>query len=106
VQPLGLVLHEMLSNAERHGALSLNGGTVSIRSRTDDEHNNFVLEWEEAGGPVVEQNPEPSFGLKLIRATVERQLDGRAELEWNPSGLVARFVAPLLAGDKRVQPIR
>jgi PAS domain S-box-containing protein len=106
VQPLGLVLHEMLSNAERHGALSTAGGTVSIRSRTDEEHKSFVLEWEEAGGPLVSGDPAPSFGLRLIRATVERQLDGRADLSWKSTGLMARLEAPLLSGAGRAQAIR
>lgn len=99
VQPLGLVLHEMLSNAERHGALSTAGGTVTIRSRADDQHSRFVLEWEEAGGPSVSEEPSPAFGLRLVRATVERQLDGRAGLDWKSTGLVARFEAPLLSSD-------
>jgi two-component sensor histidine kinase len=96
----------MLSNAERHGALSGAGGVVSIRSRTDKEQKSFVLEWEESGGPLVPQDPEPSFGLRLIKATVERQLDGLADLSWKSTGLVARFVAPLLRGNEPTQAIR
>jgi PAS domain S-box-containing protein len=106
VQPLGLVLHEMLSNAERHGALSAAGGRVSIRSQADDLHGRFVLEWEEVGGPPVPEDPAPGFGLRLITATVERQLDGLADLRWKPTGLVARFEAPMSAGIEPAQAIR
>lgn len=106
VQPLGLVLHELLSNAQQHGALSAPDGTVSIRSQTDLGHNRFVLEWEEAGGPLVFDDPTPSFGLRLIRATVERQLNGHADLNWKSTGLVARFEAPLLGCDAPAQAIR
>lgn len=106
VQPLGLVLHEMLSNADRHGALSAAGGTVSIRLRTDGKQKRFVMEWEEAGGPLVSEDPAASFGLTLIRATIERQLNGRADLTWKSTGLVARFEAPLLSGSAPRQAIR
>ena len=106
VQPFGLVLHELLSNAARHGALSVTGGTVAMRSRADFERKKLVLEWEESGGPIVPQNPMPGFGLKLIKATVERQLNGLAHLAWRSTGLVARFEAPLLGGNASAETIR
>lgn len=106
VQPLGLVLHEMLANAEQHGALSAGEGKVSIGLRTDDERKRFVLEWREHGGPPPPKDPAAAFGLTLIRATIERQLDGRADFDWAPTGLTARFEAPLLGRDESEEAIR
>ena len=105
VQPLGLVLHELLSNAERHGALSERAGTVSIRIGTDEARGRFVVYWEESGGPAVQEEPSPGFGLTLVRATVERQMDGSARMDWTPGGLSARFELPLLGRDAGAQPI-
>jgi PAS domain S-box-containing protein len=101
VQPLALVLHEMFSNAHRHGALSAAAGTVTIRwKRVSDS---LVLEWTESGGPPPAEERIPSFGARLIDTTVERQLVGRAMFDWKSTGLETRLELPLLRA-KRPQP--
>jgi PAS domain S-box-containing protein len=93
VQPLSLLLYEMLANAAEHGALSGSQGEVSIAWRNVGEE--FVLEWQETGGPAPEQELEESFGFMLIRSTVERQLGGRATFQWKEVGLESRFELPI-----------
>jgi PAS domain S-box-containing protein len=93
VQPLGLILHEMLSNAAQHGALSAAGGQVTIRWRADESE--LVLEWRETGGPPPPEERVPSFGSTLIRATIERQLEGHVAFDWKPTGLEGRFDMPV-----------
>jgi two-component sensor histidine kinase len=94
VQPLALVLHEMLSNAHQHGALSAADGTVTIRWEKAGE--SLVLEWSESGGPPPPEERVPRFGSRLIGSTVERQLVGRALFHWKETGLESRIELPLL----------
>jgi PAS domain S-box-containing protein len=94
VQPLALVLHEMLSNAHQHGALSAAEGNVTIRWKKVGE--TLVLEWAESGGPAPPEQRVPRFGSRLIGSTVERQLVGRALFDWDKSGLKSRFELPLV----------
>jgi PAS domain S-box-containing protein len=96
VQPLALMLYEMLSNAAQHGALSVPEGRVSISWRTEGE--DLVLDWQETGGPPPKEDREPSFGSTLIGATVERQLGGRAQFDWKQEGLESRFEVPIRKG--------
>lgn len=93
VQPLALMLYEMLSNAAQHGALSVPEGRVSISWRTEGE--DLVLDWQETGGPPPKHDRKPSFGSTLIGATVERQLGGRALFDWKKEGLESRFEVPI-----------
>jgi PAS domain S-box-containing protein len=95
VQPLALVLHEMVANASRHGALSaLNGALVLAWSRAAD--GGLELRWTETGGPAPAAARPRGFGETMIYAIVERQLQGRVSLDWRPQGLAARFVLPRL----------
>lgn len=93
VQPLALVLHEMFSNAQQHGALSAAGGTVTIRWQVAGD--SLVLTWTETGGPPPAAKRVRSFGSQLIDTTVERQLVGRALFDWKESGLESRLELPL-----------
>jgi PAS domain S-box-containing protein len=94
VQPLALVLHEMLSNAHQHGALSAADGTVTIR--WEEAGESLVLQWAESGGPPPPQERIPRFGSRLIGSTVERQLVGQALFDWKETGLESRIELPLM----------
>ena len=91
VQPLALVLHEMLSNAARHGALSVPDGRVVIRWRLDEE-DMIAIDWIETGGPAPDPEPVPGFGWRMVRNTVRSQLRGTATFELLPEGLRAALV--------------
>ncbi len=104
VQPLGLVLHEMLANAAQHGALSAAEGEVSIEWRRNGQ--DLVLDWKERGGPPLPEKRVPGFGSTLIRATVERQLDGRIAFDWRPSGLEGHMEMPLLGPEDASPDLR
>lgn len=88
-----LVLHEMMTNAAKYGALSVPGGRLSI-SWSFDGVEGLVLNWRESGGPVVVAPRESGFGSRLIRGSMEYDLQGRAEIEFAAEGLLARFVIP------------
>lgn len=94
VQPLALLLHEMLENAARHGALSHEGGRILLDwSLTDTD--DLLLRWREVGTACVSCKPEPALGLTMVTTMIERQLRGRSAFLWQSSGLEAEFVFPM-----------
>lgn len=84
--PIGLALHELATNALKHGSLSAPGGRVEIRSEREDEC--VVLRWTESGGPPTREPEESGTGLRLVRGLVEFELGGTAAFDFNPQGLV------------------
>ena len=52
------------------------------------------LHWVENGGPPVAEPASRSFGLKVIVASIEQQLGGKASFDWDPKGLAMRVSIP------------
>lgn len=94
VTSLALALHETTTNAAKYGALSEPNGLIRIKweARGDD----FCLEWEETGGPVIVAPPQArGFGSVLTERSITSQLGGKIEYDWRPSGLKLRMMVPL-----------
>lgn len=84
---LAMVIHELATNAVKHGALSVNEGTLEISSTTDER--DVTLTWAEHGGPPVHGVAEMrGFGSKMILRTISHQFDGALSYDWQPTGLV------------------
>jgi PAS domain S-box-containing protein len=92
-QNIGLALHELTANALTYGALSVQGGGVSLNWRV--EADRFLLVWRERGGPAVTPPPSAGFGLKVMRRLVAQALDGAATLDFPPEGFVWTLSAPV-----------
>ncbi|QQP93392.1 PAS domain S-box protein (plasmid) [Skermanella sp. TT6] len=93
-QAVTLVLHELAVNASRYGALSRPGGRLRVGWRPDPD-GSLRLEWEERGGPPAEMPPGTGgFGITLMRQTIEGQLMGRLEMDWQAQGLGCRLMLP------------
>src|ERR1700751_5958393 len=84
-QGLALALHELATNAAKHGALSTPSGKISLEWALDSDA--LILHWTENGGPQIAPPSARSFGLKVIRASIEQQLGGKVTFEWNKKGL-------------------
>lgn len=95
VQPVALVLHEMIANALQHGALSRATGRVAITWAQEGD-TGLTMSWTETGGPEPASQPASGFGVMMIGAIIERQLRGRARLDWQAEGLEAEFNLPRL----------
>jgi two-component system CheB/CheR fusion protein len=98
---LGLAVHELATNAVRHGALSVPSGevTVSWSIEIGAAGTDLVLDWRESGGPEVVPPRRRGFGLSLLERSVSHELRGTASVTFAPDGLQARFSVPLgLAG--------
>ncbi len=92
VQPLSLVLHEMISNAVRHGALSYGTGEVDLSWQIDG--GDLRLRWRERGPTLDGATLEERVGLEIARNVVERQLDGTMAIGINGGELEASFLFP------------
>jgi PAS domain S-box-containing protein len=91
-QGLALALHELATNAAKHGALSSPGGKIQLD--WDLQPDALTVMWVEMGGPVVAPPSVRNFGLKVITASIEQQLGGKAQFNWDPQGLRCIFSIP------------
>ena len=90
---LGIILHELASNAARFGALSIDAGKLRIAWTVKDDE--LHLEWIESGGPPVEQTRDVGFGSRLILRSLDKILGSSVSLDFAPSGVEARISFPL-----------
>ena len=97
VQALALMLHELATNAVKHGALSVPGGRVRLGWKVEENEavRRLRLRWEERGGPQVVPPTSRGFGTKLIESVATDELGGQAELTFAPEGLSADIVVQL-----------
>lgn len=91
-QGLALALHELATNAAKHGALSSADGRISLAWHLRPEA--VVLNWSESGGPRIVPPAAKSFGLRVIRASIEQQLGGEAMFDWDSAGLRCSLSIP------------
>lgn len=91
-QTLALAFHELTVNAVRHGALSVSGGTVSVRWERGDGTVRF--EWREQGGPEVGAPARSGFGRILLERLVGASLGGDVSLDFRPDGIVYTLAFP------------
>jgi two-component sensor histidine kinase len=94
-----MALHELATNANKYGSLSIEGGKLHIDSRgvPDGLGRKLVLVWKEVGGsssPGAEQS-NGGFGTKLINQVVERQLSGQVVREFESDGLRMTIEFPI-----------
>jgi PAS domain S-box-containing protein len=94
---LGLLFHELATNAAKYGALSTQDGCVEVgwRVETTGEGAKLELDWIERGGPPVSPPTRRGFGSRLIERSLTGQMRGKAELEFAADGLLCRIVLPL-----------
>jgi PAS domain S-box-containing protein len=101
---LALVMHEMATNAARHGSLSVPRGNLDVRwSQEKDE--NLVIEWLERNGPAASQPSRTGFGSRLLRTVVTGELGGTLDTRYDPEGFSARLAIPPSAYIAREQAL-
>jgi two-component sensor histidine kinase len=96
-QAMAMVIHELTTNAAKHGALSTRNGRVAIRwtrRLNGHPHSPLVLEWQELGGPPVVAQGEPSYGTSIIRDLIPYELGGTVDLVLPPEGVRCRLELP------------
>ena len=91
ITPLGLVLHEMTTNAVKYGGWSQPGGTIVVDWAREGE--DIVLTWREAGAPIEEAPRRQGFGSMLMTSSA-RQLSGSIEREFAEEGAIITIRFP------------
>jgi PAS domain S-box-containing protein len=94
---LGMVMHEMATNAAKYGALSQADGRVDVTWYVCPDANGARLhiEWAEEGGPPMPKPGQQGFGSRLILQSVERDLEGTVKFDYRPTGLHCAVDFPL-----------
>jgi PAS domain S-box-containing protein len=88
-QPVAMVLHELVTNAAKYGALSNGDGRVSVnwrRQPNGGSGGNLVLAWRETGGPLVVEPNAPGYGTSVIRDLIPYELGGSVDFVLAPEG--------------------
>jgi two-component sensor histidine kinase len=102
--PVGMALHELASNAKRHGALSVPHGRVEVTwslKRAEGKRRLF-LEWKERGGPPVQTPQQRGFGSTLLERVLAMQANAEVQIAYDKEGLTFRMEAPLI--EQRLVP--
>jgi PAS domain S-box-containing protein len=92
-QTLALALHELATNAAKYGALSVDTGM--LRLSWEVQPRLLLLEWKESGGPAAPHPSPRGFGMKLISTSIDQQLCGKVQFDWDGPGLRCAISIPL-----------
>ena len=98
---LALVLHELVTNAHKYGALSVPEGRVRLAWEVTDNH--LILNWRERGGPKVSAPARRGFGTALIERSL-RADGGSAEPHYEADGIGWTLTLPNLSGARHRGP--
>lgn len=94
---LGMMLHELATNAVKYGSLSVPDGRVTVAwmlEEEDGETPSVKLRWRETNGPQVSPPDTNGFGTRLIEFTAAQDLGGRVQQDYQPDGLVVTLTFP------------
>jgi two-component system CheB/CheR fusion protein len=95
VVSLGMVIHELATNALKHGALAAPEGQIEVIWRVEQgSERPLLLLWQETGGPPARQPVVPGFGSELIRGEICHRLNGTVSSDFSENGLVLRIELP------------
>ena len=101
---MAMVLHELVTNAAKYGALSTNG-RVSIRWRWQlNGSYGLAFCWQELGGPAVVALSNSGYGMSLIREAIPYELGGTVDLAITPGGVRCELEIPVDWFDKSSRP--
>lgn len=92
---LGLTLHELATNAVRHGALSTTGGRVAVSARPVEDGGRLHIDWREHGGPPVGMPAHRGYGRRLIEEALVYETAGRVQLDFPADGVRCHIDLPL-----------
>ena len=90
---LGMIVHELVTNACKHGGLNADGDGLDVTWAMDG--NDVVLDWRERGGGTTVLVGSGGFGSRLIERLVRASLRGTIDREATATGFSARLRFPL-----------
>jgi two-component sensor histidine kinase len=86
-QTLGLALHELATNALKHGALSRDDGTIKVSWRIEAEEGRLIFCWTESSGVQQDRPERRGFGHTVLEKVVPGSLGGSAKLDFTNTGV-------------------
>jgi PAS domain S-box-containing protein len=92
-QAIGMALHELATNAARHGALSNDAGHVEVHWRVEDAE--LAVDWTERNGPAVREQPKRGFGSIVIEEMLAQRLNAVVRFSFDAGGIRWRLRVPL-----------
>lgn len=92
---LALIVHELATNAVKHGALSNETGTVRVLCAVAD--GRYTIGWRELGGPPVSGEPSHRGFGTIFSETLAISAQFEVQRTWRPEGLEVSISAPLAA---------
>ena len=97
VEVLSMAIHELATNALKHGALSDDKGRLEVvwRVEREDERDLFVMEWRESDGPAVREPSRRGFGSRIIIDVPRLRLNAAVACEFAPTGFTWTLSCPL-----------
>ncbi len=101
---LGMILHELVTNAVKYGALAAPRGRIAIRWWVaDDAPPRLHFAWREHGVPGLAPPTRRGFGSRLVEASATHELGGKVGIEYGPDGVSYLLVFPLAAENEPVR---
>ncbi|MEH3144140.1 MAG: sensor histidine kinase [Methylobacterium frigidaeris] len=96
--PIGMAIHELTTNAAKHGALSVPEGRIAVSwdVRRHAESRRLSLDWTESGGPPTREPTRKGFGSTLLQRVLTMQCGADIHFDFAPGGLHFRMEAPLV----------
>jgi len=91
-EAVAMAVHELATNAAKHGAFSAPAGRVNVTWARDSSGARHIR-WQESGGPRVVKPDRPGLGTRLLDRALAAS-GGRTQLSWRPDGLVCEFDLP------------
>ena len=95
-QPIAIVLHELVTNASKYGALTTPRGRITVHWAWPQEHAQagLELEWIESGGPPCRIPSQPGYGTRAIRSLIPYELEGSVDLAFAADGVRCKIALP------------
>jgi two-component sensor histidine kinase len=90
-QGVAMAVHELATNAVKHGALSTPSGRVTVSWTPATDTAPALIVWRESGGPRVRPPTRRGLGTNLLERALKGASGGRTEIEWAPQGLICRL---------------
>jgi len=94
-QPMAIVLHELVTNASKYGALTTPQGRIKVRwNRRQDGDACLLLDWIESGGPACPPPSQAGYGTRAIRSLIPYELNGTVDLDFESDGVRCKIALP------------
>jgi two-component sensor histidine kinase len=96
-QAVAMVLHELVTNAAKYGALSTSNGKVSVHwdwRLNGNPESELLIDWQENGGPSAVLPAREGYGTSVIRNLVPYELGGTVDLAYTTSGVRCKIAIP------------